>query len=1147
MVGAVVSEQHIEAFIARWSDGEGGAERANYQLFLSELCDLLEVERPRPAGATAASNDYVFERAVRRRESEGGTAPLRIDLYKRGCFILEAKQSRLSAGQPQAVPSSASQRLTKARKAAQSQGDLFAPSDGRTRGWDALMVGARRQAEDYVFRLDSDHLAPPFVIVCDVGRCLELYADFSGSGRAYNQFPDRGGFRIRLPDLRKAEVRALLATVWTDPASLDPTRKAALVTRAVAERLAGLSRDMEARGCHAEDVAQFLMRCVFTMFAEDVDLLPAGSFTGLLEKSLVDPAHFGHRLKALWAAMETGDDFCFAIEAAVRHFNGGLFERTTVFELRPDEIARLLEAAKTDWRGVEPAIFGALLEQALDPVERRKLGAHYTPRAYVERLVEATVMEPLRQDWARVLYVAEPAVAEGDIDLALTEIREFHRRLREVKVLDPACGTGNFLYVAFDMMKKLEGEVIQRLVDLGDGAPAPVIPHGVVGPGQFLGIEINERAAHIAELVVWIGYLQWRARASNEPPAEPILMSLKSIRRMDAVMTSERGLTPTFERRDGEAVEVHHDPRRADWPAADFIVGNPPFMGGKDVRARLGEGYAKALWAAHPDMNESADFVMYWWNEAARRLADADDPLRRFGLVTTNSISQVFQRRVVERWLDGASPISLTLAIPDHPWTRVGSDAAAVRIAMTVAEAGRADGVVRELESEAGLDTDTPMIAFRDVRGRINADLTVGADVTKAKGLLANAGLCSPGVKLHGAGFIVTEEQAKALGLGWREGLDDHIRPYRNGRDLMARSRGAFVMDFFGLAEAEIRSRYPEAYQHLLERVKPERDRNNRATYRENWWIFGEPRRDLRPALETLTRAIATVETAKHRVFQFLDASIIPDNKLICIADTEAFTLGVLSSSIHTTWARLAGGWLGAGNDSVYVKTKVFDPFPFPNADTAQRAAIAEAAEELDATRKRVLAENADLTLTGLYNAIEKIRAGSELSPAERDVQKRGQTLILKRVHDLIDVAVAEAYGWPVDLDEQSLLERILALNAERSTIETRGEVAWLRPAYQAPKFGKGAFAVEDTGLDAGIAKQPTLPLFPTRREAQPLAVMDELAKAGGPLSVAMIAGRFRKGGPHIEPRVREVLAVLNHYGHVANPANDVYEMRLRA
>jgi hypothetical protein len=685
------------------------------------------------------------------------------------------------------------------------------------------------------------------------------------------------------------------------------------------------------------------------------------------------------------------------------------------------------------------------------------------------------------------------------------------------------------------------------LVDLGEAAPAPVIPDGVVGPGQFLGIELNERAAHIAELVVWIGYLQWRARASAEPPAEPILMALKSIWRMDAVLSSDGGLLPSVEHRGGAMAEVHHNPRRPAWPEADFIVGNPPFMGGKDIRARLGDAYAQALWSAHPQMNESADLVMYWWDEAARRLADPGDPLRRFGLVTTNSISQVFQRRVVERRLTDDPQISLTLAIPDHPWTRVGRDAAAVRIAMTVAEAGLADGVLREVESEAGLDTDTPRLTFRDMRGRINADLTVGADVTKAARLIANQGVASRGMMLFGAGFLLSAEGVGRLFPEGGVGETSCIRAYRNGRDLTARPRLVFVIDLFGLSEAEVRTRYPEAYQHLLETVKPERDRNNRKSYRDNWWTFGEPRKDLRPALEGLGRYIATVETARHRVFQFLDAAIIPDNKLICIADDSAFSLGVLSSHAHGVWARACGGWLGVGNDSVYVKTKVFDPFPFPLAEPLLRAEIAAAAEELDATRKRVLEEHPDLTLTGLYNVLEKVRAGAALSRAELDVQRRGQVRILGRLHEMIDAATARAYGWAVDLDDQALLVRLLALNAERATAEARGEVAWLRPAYQAPRFGKGAFAVRDAGLDPAAAPQPALPLFPAGRDAQPLAVMDELAKAGRPLSVSMIARRFRRGGPRIEPRVREVLAVLSRYGHVNNPANDIYETRLRA
>lgn len=288
----------VDAFIDRWTVGEGGAERANYQLFLSELCDVVGVARPEPAEATHGRNDYVFERAVRPRTSAPTANPKRIDLYKKGAFILEAKQSRLAGS-------------------TKDPGQLNLPLDGSAsvgrhnaaRGWDAMMQNARRQAEDYVFLLDADHAAPPFLITCDVGNCMELFADFTGTGRAYDQFPDRKGFRIFMEDLRRAEVRELLACVWTDPHALDPTRKSARVTREIAARLAEVSKTLEATGANAEDVAHFLMRCLFTMFAEDTELLPAGSFAALLEKSVADPAHFGLRLKHLWSDMERGSEF----------------------------------------------------------------------------------------------------------------------------------------------------------------------------------------------------------------------------------------------------------------------------------------------------------------------------------------------------------------------------------------------------------------------------------------------------------------------------------------------------------------------------------------------------------------------------------------------------------------------------------------------------------------------------------------------------------------------------------------------------------------------------------------------------------------------------------------------------------------------
>lgn len=909
-----------EAFVDRWKDARGGAERANYAMFLSELCEALDLPRPDPASADTASNDYVFERGVKRRESEGTASTLRIDLYKRGCFILEAKQSRANQRDD------GQQSLFKADEAAST-----AAAQGK---WDVLMRNARKQAEDYAFRLPADHPAPPFIIVCDVGYVFEVYADFSGSGRAYGHFPDRKGFRIRLEDLRRPEIVERLKAIWTDPQSLDPSRHAARVTRQIAERLAAVSRRLE-RNHPPEEVAHFLMRCIFTMFAEDADLLPRGQFTALLEECLDSPAAFAPLLRDLWKRMDEPlyeNRFFSGFKTHLRYFNGGLFHDAKAFAMTKEEIGELLAASRHDWRYVEPAIFGTLVEQALDPKERRQLGAHYTPRSYVERLVEVTVMEPLRADWNAAQLKAGDAKERGDVKEAVAAVRAFHHALCSTRVLDPACGTGNFLYVSLELMKRLEGEVLEALVELGE---TETIGLEEVDPHQFLGIELNVRAAAIAELVLWIGYLQ-HYRNRSEHPAEPILKAFGNIQQKDAVLTWDGYPEMQFEMRDGQAVQVFPNARRPEWPEAEFIVGNPPFVGGKDLRSRMESGYAEALWKAHPHMNESADFVMYWWDRAAELLTRKKTPLRRFGLVTTNSISQVFQRRVVERHLNAKVPVSVIFAVSDHPWTKATKDSAAVRIAMTAARAGAHEGELREVIAEAGLDTDDPSLGFTSRHGRVNSDLTVGADVTKAGELRANVGLSSPGVKLHGSGFIVSSTEAEHLGLGSREGLERHLVPYRNGRDLVGRSRDALVIDFFGLSAEQSRQLFPEAFQHVLATVKPERDTNNRATYRNNWWIFGEPRGDFRPALERLDRYVATVETAKHRIFQFVDGAVLPDNKLICIALAEASNLAVLSSSIHHTWYRANSAMIGVfDQDAVYVKSRCFDPFPFPDPSDA--------------------------------------------------------------------------------------------------------------------------------------------------------------------------------------------------------------------
>lgn len=1151
----------IEKFLARWTAREGGAERANYGLFLIELCEFLGVERPQPSGHKKHLNKYNFDRQVGRDEEHVKF----IDLYKSGCFILEAKQSRLAG----------------AKKAVAIQESLVGVQPEQLgkrsikKGWDALMVNAKRQAEDYVFRLEPEEPAPPFIIVCDVGHCIELYADFSGTGRAYSYFPDRQNFRIYMDDLRDPAIRARLATVWTDPHSLNPTRENARVTREIADRLAKISKSLEINH-PAEEVAHFLMRCIFTMFAEDVDLLPKGEFTKLLEECIARPASFLPLLEELWAKMDEADynkRFYSAFKQHLKHFNGNLFRAARAFPLGQEEIGELLAAARSEWTRVEPAIFGTLLERALGVAERSKLGAHYTPRLYVERIVHVTVMEPLRAEWRDVQIKIQEAVDNSDDKVtgrekAISFAREFHHRLCTIRVLDPACGTGNFLYVSLELMKGLEGEILEKLAELGYEALA--LERETVDPHQFLGLELNPRAAAIAELVIWIGALQQHYRIKKEHPPEPILKAFQNInsgsrKGYDAVLTWDGYPLPEIAHRKGQAIETAPNARRPEWPEAEFIVGNPPFIGGKDIRAELGDFYTETLRAVHTHMNDSADFVMYWWDRAAEILTRKDTKLIRFGLITTNSITQVFQRRVTERYVNGKSPLSIVFAIADHPWTKATKDAAAVRIAMTVAQAGTHDGVLLSVTHEAELDTDVPKIDYARQEGRINSDLTIGVDVTKAKALLANEGICSPGVKLHGAGFIVTPQVAAHLGLGKRKGLENHIRLYRNGRDLTARPRNVMVIDLFGLSAEQVRRDFPEVYQHVSDHVRYDYDENGvpkvddigrkkgrewnaRSTYRDNWWMFGEPRSDLRPALKNLSRYIATVETAKHRVFQFLDAEILPDNMLMAIALKDSEGLAILSSAIHTVWTSKQDAALGL--TPRYTKSRCFDPFPFPDASEAQKAKLRALGEELDATRKRVLEDHPDLTLTGLYNVLEKLKAGTPLDADDEDVKHRGLVLILKELHEAIDRATYDAYGWPYDLKDEEILSRLVALNAERADEEARGHVRWLRPDYQIPRFGKGLKTESAVEFDLGdkvVAIDKDLPIFPKDRYEQPLAVKHVLARSGRAMTHDAIARAFK--GPHKARlrRIEEIVTVLVRYGDATALADGRVVARLAA
>ncbi|WP_338053487.1 class I SAM-dependent DNA methyltransferase [Rhabdochromatium marinum] len=1010
-----------------------------------------------------------------------------------------------------------------------------------------------------------------------------LFSEFTCSGGHYVPFPDARTHRIELEQLRTPAIRDRLRALWLDPLSLDPSRYAGRVTRQIADALAGLAKSLEETGADSERVAGFLSRCLFTMFAEDVGLLPAESFSELLARLQEKPDAFPDALKSLWHSMNSGG-FCGVLMIQVLRFNGGLFEGADPLPLTAEQIGQLIDAARADWRQVEPAIFGTLLERALNPHERHKLGAHYTPRAYVERLVMPTVIEPLRADWEDVQVAAQNHARLGKTKDAITEVRNFHGRLCQTRVLDPACGSGNFLYVALEHMKRLEGEVLDVLGRLQKSASFE-LEGFTVGPNQFLGLEVNPRAARIADIVLWIGYLQWHFRTyGHVNPPEPVLRDFHNIQCRDALIEAgareplldDQGQAVTVW--DGRSVKVspitgekipdetqrlpvyrYLDPRRAEWPEADFIVGNPPFIGAASMRRALGDGYVDAVRSVYSgQVPDSADFVMYWWQIAAEKVRKGE--ARRFGFITTNSLRQTFNRRVLEPHLnDPKAPLSLVFAVPDHPWVEA-SDGAQVRIAMTVGAPGEQPGLLRKVTAERSGDEDARAVELSEREGKLFADLAIGADIAGAKPLIANSSVSSRGVQLIGPGFIVTDEEAHALGLGHEPGLEAVVRDYRNGRDLTQCPRGVKVIDLFGLNVEQVRERYPAIYQRVLERVKPERDQNNRASYRNHWWIFGEPRKDWRAMSAGLSRYIATVETTKHRIFTWLDANVLPDNMLVNIASDDAFLLGVPSSRLHGAWALATGGRLGVGNDPRYNKTRCFETFPFPTTDDTQIATIRDLAEQIDAHRKRQQAKHPKLTLTGIYNVLDAQRHQTPLTEKEQAISNQGLVTLLRELHDQLDTAVFAAYGWqdlakqlvgrpgatcpwpdkPADQlqAEEELLTRLVALNAERAAEEAQGTIRWLRPDYQNPQApatttGEQHTADLDTPATATTTAKPKKAKlkFPT-------------ARAGIPEQVAVVKSALGKQARSLEeltedfsdpkrtaPKIAEILATLESLG----------------
>ncbi len=681
------------------------------------------------------------------------------------------------------------------------------------------------------------------------------------------------------------------------------------------------------------------------------------------------------------------------------------------------------------------------------------------------------------------------------------------------------------------LLKRIELEVLALENELRKSGDADLRLFEV-HPRQFHGIEVKPWAREIAELTLWIGYHQfWKQHRHVQYP-EPILEDTGTIECRDAVLAwDEIRHDPSRDRPDPTPRIVHPvtgalvpdpgarlpymeyvNPRQAEWPKADFIVGNPPYLGKSRKRMRLGDGYVDGLLAAYPQLPAAADLVMYWWYRASLAVLGSAS---RAGLITTNSITQKQNRSIVEG--AAARGADSLWAIRDHPWVDE-VDGASVRVAMTVF--GRATGSARLLEVDERGD-----VLLETVATRMNSDLTVGANVPAAAKttLLSNEGLATVGFKLYGDGFVVSAAEVEALCIA--DSPAGVLRPWVTAMDLTRRPRHLSVIDFGDLSIEQAET-HPVLFDIVRSRVHPHREANRNEDIKARWWQFGHRRGQLRQATVDVDRFIVTPETARHRFFVFLPRATAPEGSVFCIASDEAIHLGVLSSRVHMLWAAASAGKLGVGNDYRYNKD-CFDPFPFPVQGQRVDDLIAEIASKIDEHRVDALARDERVTMTGIYNVVDSLRSGATLSPKERSIHELAACGVLRDLHDELDALVAQAYGWPWPMEKEEMLERLVALHDERVAEEKAGKVRWLRPEYQIPRFGKEVASGHELGLPAGAiaAADAKLPAWPRSALEQLGAIKAMLATRA--LSAAEVGGAFDGASAPLVERHLETLALM--------------------
>lgn len=905
-------------------------ERSASQSHFNDLCAVLGV--PTPTDADPTGEFYAFERGATKLRGGEGWA----DVWYRNHFAWEYKGKR------------------------------------------ANLKAAYEQLAQYREDLEN----PPLLIVSDLNR-IEIHTNFTGTVKKV--------YPIDLATFAEPASLHTLRAIFDDPESLKPTQTVVSVTEDAARSFGILAAGLRGRGVPAEQAAHFLMQMLFCLFAEDIGILRNKLFTRLLEFGHRLPFEFSSQVEALLRAMADGGYMALEV---IPQFNGGLFANVHAYELTGDEIGLLAEAAKLDWSAIEPAIFGTLFERSLDPAKRSQLGAHYTGRRDIERVVDPVVMTPLRRRWEvvradldtiRELSEAAPTYQKrrNQQDRYMQVQGAFLDDLASVRVLDPACGSGNFLYVAMGRLLELEKEVIRYGAEAG-------LPIGIpnIRPHQLLGLEIDPLARELAQVAIWIGYLQWMI-ANGFGWKEPVLETLETIRLQDALLTNHAGKI-------SETV----------WPKADFIVGNPPFLGGNKVRKELGSEYVDLLFDIYDHrVPQFSDFCCYFFEKARAQIENHE--AKRVGLLASNSIRGGVNRTVLKRIKDSGD---IYMAWSDEPWILEG---AAVRISIV------------------GFDDGTdPSSTLNGVSvSEINPDLSSLTNLTAASRLIENVEIGYMGFSKKGP-FDIYGDLARtwiALPVNANGRLNsDVVKRWYNGRSITSRWPDEWIVDFGANRAVDDAAFYEAPFEYIREHVKPIRDKNNRQAYRERWWLHAEPRPKLRASLIGISRYLATPTMARHRLFVWLDADIVPDQQLIAFARDDDYFFGVLHSRAHELWALRMGTSLGL--TPRYTPTTCFETFALPWApgtepmDDPRVIAIGETAKRLNVLRENWLnpegASEMELkkrTLTNLYNA---------------------RPTWLANAHAALDRAVWTAYGWtddPAETTDDQILERLLALNLERA------------------------------------------------------------------------------------------------------------------